>query len=108
MASTITTTIMTTTTYTQERLAWVLGEIAELESQMKDTDLSASEQESLLKDWKYMQEQLGEVMENLEEKEEEEDTYDPNNWEDNREGCARCSGCAYCMDSAGYDGSDEI
>ena len=27
---------------------------------------------------------------------------------DNREGCARCSGCMFCMDSDGYDGNDEI
>ena len=110
MASTISQTIMTTTIeYSQVRLTWLLAEIAELESQMEDTDLPASEQESLLRDWRYLQGELNEVMEKLEEQEEEEeDTYDPNNWVDNREGCARCSGCAYCMDSAAYDGADEI
>jgi len=27
---------------------------------------------------------------------------------DTREGCARCSGCAYCEESAPYDGADEV
>jgi hypothetical protein len=84
---------------------WLLAEIAEVESRMEDTTLSASEQEQLLKDWKYLEEELGEVMEKLER---EEDMSNPNNWEDNREDCSRCSGCAYCMDSHAYDGSDEI
>lgn len=106
MCTTLTQITMTTTNYNQERLDWILAEVREIESQMEDTDLSASEQESLLKDWKYLQEELAEVIEKLEEK--EDDTYDPNNWEDNREGCARCSGCAYCMNSAAYDGTDEI
>lgn len=111
MASTVSQTTMTTTDYSQERLTWLLAEIAELESQMTDTDLSASEQESLLRDWRYLQDELRIVIEKLEEEEDEEekeDIYDPNNWVDNREGCAQCSGCAYCMDSAAYDGSDEI
>lgn len=98
---------MTTTTYINERIDWLLEEIVELESRMEDKDLSASEQETLLKDWRYLQEELRELLEKLEEQEEEE-TYDPNNWEDNREGCARCAGCAYCMESAAYDGADEI
>lgn len=106
MCTTLTQITMTTTNYNQERLDWILAEVREIESQMEDTDLPASEQESLLKDWKYLQEELTEVIEKLEEK--EDDTYDPNNWEDTREGCARCSGCAYCMNSAAYDGTDEI
>ena len=31
-----------------------------------------------------------------------------NNMVDDREGCARCSGCAYCSDGPGYDGADEV
>jgi hypothetical protein len=72
---------------------------------MEDTELPASEQESLLKDWRYLQDELVDVLEALER---EELMADPNNWEDNREDCSRCSGCAYCMDSHAYDGSDEI
>ena len=93
------------TTYTTERMNWLLAEIAEVESKMEDTDLSVSEQESLLKDWRYLEEELTEVMEALDR---EELMADPNNWEDNREDCSRCSGCAYCMKPAVYDGADEI
>jgi CCR4-NOT transcriptional regulation complex NOT5 subunit len=93
------------TDFNTERMNWLLAEIAELESQMEDTELPASEQESLLKDWRYLQDELVDVLEALER---EELMADPNNWEDNREDCSRCSGCAYCMDSHAYDGSDEI
>lgn len=93
------------TDFNTERMNWLLAEIAELESQMEDTELPASEQESLLKDWRYLQDELADVLEDLER---EELMADPNNWEDNREDCSRCSGCAYCMDSHAYDGSDEI
>jgi hypothetical protein len=27
---------------------------------------------------------------------------------DTREGCARCTGCAYCSEGGGYDGADEV
>jgi CCR4-NOT transcriptional regulation complex NOT5 subunit len=93
------------TDYTEQRIDWLLAEIAELESQMEDTELSASEQEQLLKDWKNFQ---GELEELMEKKEREELMSDPNNWEDNREDCSRCSGCAYCMETSAYDGADEI
>ena len=105
---------MTTINYCTERMKWLLEEIREIEAEMEEPTLSALEQESLLKDWRYLQGELREVMENLdkEEAEEEEDVeeepYDPNNWVDNREGCAHCSGCGYCMESAAYDGADEI
>ncbi len=106
MATTVSHTTMTTTTdFTTERMNWLLAEIAELEAQMEDDTLSASEQESLLKDWKYLQDELSEVMEKLDR---EELMADPNNWEDNREDCSRCAGCAYCMDGPAYDGRDEI
>jgi hypothetical protein len=93
------------TDYNTQRFNWVLAEIAEIESQMEDTTLPASEQEQLLKDWRYLQEELNEVEAAI-----ERDEYmsDPNNWEDNREDCSRCAGCAYCMKSAAYDGADEI
>lgn len=91
------------TDYTQQRIDWLLAEIAEVESHMEDKTLSTSEQESLLKDWTYLQEELQEATEKL-----EEEKADPNNWVDNREDCSRCSGCAYCMDFHEYDGSDEI
>ncbi len=103
MSSPLTTIRMTD--YTDQRIDWLLAEIAEIEEEMKDTDLSASEQEQLLKDWKYFQQELDELME---QKEREEMMADPNNWEDNREDCSKCSGCAYCMDSCAYDGADEI
>jgi hypothetical protein len=93
------------TDYTQQHIDWLLAEIAELEAEMEDDTLSASEQEQLLKDWRYLQRDLTESMEKLER---EEEMADPNNWEDNREDCSRCSGCAYCMESAAYDGADEI
>ena len=105
MATTVSHTTMTTTDFTTERMNWLLAEIAEIEARMEDTDLPASEQEQLLKDWRYLQEELSDVMETLER---EELMADPNNWEDNREDCSRCAGCAYCMDSPAYDGSDEI
>lgn len=106
MTTTVSNTTMSTTTdFTTERMNWLLAEIAEVEAQMEDTDLPASEQEQLLKDWKFLQEELADVMERLER---EEHMADPNNWEDNREDCSRCSGCAYCMDGPAYDGSDEI
>lgn len=39
---------------------------------------------------------------------EEEELERWNNMVDDREGCARCSGCAYCQDGGGYDGADEV
>jgi len=105
MTTTVSNTTMSTTDFTTDRMNWLLAEIAEVESKMEDTDLPASEQEQLLKDWKFLQEELADVMERLER---EEEMANPNNWEDNREDCSRCSGCAYCMDSPAYDGSDEI
>jgi hypothetical protein len=91
--------------YTEQRIDWLLAEIAELESQMEDTDLPASEQEQLHRDWKYMQEELNVAME---QRERDELMSDPNNWEDNREDCSRCAGCAYCTTTAAYDHADEI
>ena len=93
------------TDYNTQRFNWILAEIAEIESQMEDTTLPASEQEQLLKDWRYLQEELDELMEK---KEREELMSDPNNWEDNREDCSKCAGCAYCMESGAYDSRDEI
>jgi hypothetical protein len=93
------------TDYTEQRINWLLAEIAELECHMEEPDLSASEQETMLKDWRSFQEELDELMEK---KEREELMSDPNNWEDNREDCSKCAGCAYCMESAAYDGADEI
>jgi hypothetical protein len=91
--------------YTEQRINWLLAEIAEVETHMEETDLPASEQDQLLKDWRCFQEELDELMEK---KEREDLMSDPNNWEDNREDCSKCSGCAYCMESAAYDGADEI
>jgi len=105
MATTVSTNMTTTTDFTTERMEWLLAEIAEVESRMEDTDLPALEQEQLLKDWRFLQEELSDVMEKLER---EEEMADPNNWEDDREDCSRCAGCAYCMDGPAYDGSDEI
>ena len=39
---------------------------------------------------------------------EEEELERWNKMVDDREGCARCSGCHYCSSGAGYDGADEI
>ena len=87
------------TDYKEQRIDWLIAEIAEIEEEMKD---ATSDQETLLKDWKYFQEELAKLME------EEKDMSDPNNWEDTRQDCSKCSGCAYCMDFCDYDGSDEI
>lgn len=38
---------------------------------------------------------------------EEEEEFNEWDMEDDR-GCERCSGCAYCQDSGGYDGADEV
>jgi hypothetical protein len=103
MATTDSNTTMTS--YNKEHIDWLLAEIAEVEAQMEDKTLSASKQESLLRDWRDLQTFLEDALD----KEEEEDTYDPNNWVDDREDCSRCSGCAYCMDTATYyNASDEI
>jgi hypothetical protein len=93
------------TDYIDEHIDWLLAEIAEVESEMEDTDLSASEQKQLLSNWEYLQEELTTFTER---KEREERMSDPNNWEPNREDCSRCSGCAYCMTTAEYDAADEI
>ena len=93
------------TDYTNERIDWLLAEIAEVEAYMEQTDLTASEQDSLLKDWRELQTLLTDAYEEAEKKAEQ---YDPNNWVDDREGCERCSGCAYCMETPAYDGADEI
>ena len=37
----------------------------------------------------------------------EEEEFNEWDMEDDR-GCERCSGCAYCQDSGGYDGADEV
>lgn len=115
MATTDSQTKMTTTDYSTERMNWLLEEIREIEAEMESAELTASEQEALLRDWRYLQGELREVMDKLDEEEEEEETeeeedqgYDPNNWVDDREGCAHCSGCGYCMESSAYDHSYEI
>lgn len=43
-----------------------------------------------------------------EERLKEEELERWNNMVDDREGCASCSGCAYCRDEDRYDGADEV
>lgn len=39
---------------------------------------------------------------------EEHEDFDEWDMEEDDRGCERCSGCAYCQDSGGYDGADEV
>ena len=82
----------------EQRIDWILAEIAEIENQLNTPDLPTTEQEQLHDDWKYLQEELDYLT---------SPQQDPNEWVDNREDCSRCAGCAYCMEPPAYDG-DEI
>jgi len=37
-----------------------------------------------------------------------ETEWDEWEMEDDDRGCEQCSGCAYCQESGGYDGADEV
>jgi hypothetical protein len=104
----------------------LLADLAAIEREQDDPTLSIIDQRRLDDEWEILMDELESLNKPALEVIEEDESPVPicncdadgecsyceearwNAVVDTREGCARCSGCAYCSEGGDYDGTDEV
>lgn len=90
------------------QLQELFAELADIERQLENKNLSHSDQQLLDQAWEDVNRQIEELDDLLAAQVQDAEDAARAEWDDDApQDCGNCAGCAYCMEPLTYDGSDE-